>query len=153
MMNVQDVLGQIVGMECTRAENPTGSILSLDFGKLSRAQDDPPDSRSHGERHLTVLSPWRLHEQNHVRCDWNSDDISSAVRMLAGRTVTAAVTNSPGWDIMMQLSQGFALYVFGDQSDDYAWFMLGSDGLRLTVSPSTAAEPGWHLRLPERVNP
>jgi hypothetical protein len=136
------LLADIVGQRCERATNPYGSILSLDFGVLGKREGDDSSSLSHGWRHLTVLSPWRLQDDKGIRCDWNCDggaggQITAEISRLTGQVVVSAVTTLPAWDMVMRFSSGVELVVFGDSNDDRedAWFILGTDGTECGASP------------------
>lgn len=133
--DVEQLLNDITDQPCSRAENPHGSILSLDFGVLSRRQDDEPGAKKHGFRHLTVLSPWRIQSPGEVICDWNTTGgakggITPAVAELVGCRVVKASCWLPAWDMRLKFDNSWELVVFGDSDDDRedAWFILGTDG-------------------------
>lgn len=136
------LLGDIVGQRCERAANPHGSILSLDFGTLGRRQGDDAAAPTHGWRHLTVLSPWRLQNDHEILCDWNTDGgrngtIASAIEKLVGQLAVAAHAAPPAWDATITWSNGLTLVIFGDSTDDRddAWFILGTDGAEAGATP------------------
>lgn len=140
--DIHGLLHDIVGQRCERATNPHGSILSIDFGALGRRPDDDLSATLHGWRHLSILSPWRIQDQQHILADWNtnggrSGTISAAIEPLVGQRVLAAQTSSPGWDLTIQWSGGLSLVVFGDSNDDRedAWFILGTDGVEASAIP------------------
>ena len=135
-----DAVAELVGLPCTEATNPYGSILSIDFGPLDEAA---PDVRSHGLRHLTVLCPWRLQTDAEVVLDWNVDGgasgfIAPTLRTLLGTEVVSATTRPPAWDLAISFSNGLTLVVFGDSLDvrSDAWFILGRDGLEVIAKPA-----------------
>lgn len=141
-VSVEDVVGELVGLLCEGLDNPIGSILRLDFGPLALRPDDPPTARPHGWRHLTVFSPWRVQTDREIISDWNVDGgpsglIESSLRHLVGRTVEAAVTRPPAWDLIVSFSGGIQLAVFGDCTDerDHAWFILGTEGIDVVAVP------------------
>ena len=124
------------------AENPYGSILSLDFGALTLRKGDEPTAKTHGWRHLTVLSPWRLQSADEIIADWNVDGgangkLHQLIQGLVGDTVVSAQTSGPAWDLALQWVSGLTLSVFGDATDDRdsAWFILGSDGIEASAVP------------------
>lgn len=144
--DLHGLLSDIVGQRCERATNPHGSILSLDFGELGRRTDDDASSMSHGWRHLTVLSPWRLQLPTEVLLDWNSNGgsegaITITIAQLEGQTVVSASTAMPAWDLAILFSSGIQLVVFGDSTDDRedAWFILGTDGKECGAIPVVRA--------------
>lgn len=141
-VSVEVVVGELVGLLCEGLDNPIGSILRLDFGPLALRPDDPPMARPHGWRHLTVFSPWRVQTNREIISDWNVDGgpsglIEPSLRHLVGRTVEAAVTRPPAWDLIVSFSGGIQLVVFGDCMDerDHAWFILGTDGIDIVAVP------------------
>jgi hypothetical protein len=132
---ITSMVAELVGLRCERVENPHGSILSVDFGELGHRADDPPGAKTHGWRHFTVLSPWRIESSHEVICDWNVEGgtrgrISALAQVLVGQRVVRATTEPPGWDLKVSLSEGVVLAVFGDATCDRAdaWFILGTDG-------------------------
>ena len=140
--DLQALLRDIIDQRCEGATNPHGSILSLDFGTLGLRPDDEPTAALHGWRHLTILSPWRLQDDQQILCDWNttggkSGTISSVIGQLLGQQVVAAHTSPPGWDLTIRWSKGLSLVVFGDSNDERedAWFILGTDGAEAGASP------------------
>src|SRR5690348_6894631 len=142
---LRSAVGELVGQRCERAENPYGSILSIDLGPLGLRGDDPPDAKPHGWRHLTVLSPWRLQTDELVVADWNVDggthgSLPRIIQRLVGDRVVRAETRAPAWDLELYWESGLALYVFGDAMDDRdsAWFILGTDGLEVSATPTVA---------------
>lgn len=139
---VQELVSQIVGTSCEVAENPYGSILSIDFGPLGLGPDDSADARMHGWRHLTVSSPWRVQDDHEILFDWNVDGganglLPRLLSLLVGQTVVSAFTKPPAWDLVLRFAGGFQLVVFGDRDDnrDDAWFILGTDGAKATARP------------------
>ena len=139
---LQALVDQLVGLPCTQAKSPHGSILSLDFGPLGRRGDDDASDEPHGWRHLTVLSPWRVQDSARVRFDWNhaNAEIQRAVAtLLLGCNVVDATMMLPGCDLIIRLSNGLELRVFGDSTADRvdAWFILGTDGAEAGASPQT----------------
>ena len=151
MQNPEDVLrlvGQLVGLPCTRVENPRGSILSIDLGDLGSRPGDTVSDRPHGWRHLTVLAPWRIESNAAVLCDWNveggaSGRIVELAASLVGKGIVAAATSPPGWDLRLDFDGGITLVVFGDATVDRddAWFILGTDGAEGAGTPVWASEP------------
>lgn len=148
------LLADIVGQRCECATNPHGSILSLDFGHLGRREDDDVSSPLHGWRHLTVLSPWRLQDNEEVQCDWNSDGgaggvIAAVIAHLEGQVVVSAATTLPAWDLTIQFASGVQLVVFGDNNDDRedAWFILGTDGAECGAAPRVRALGGGREKM------
>ena len=140
--DLQSLVRDIVGQQCEGAQNPNGSVLSLDFGTLGRRANDDPSATPHGWRHLTVLSPWRLESEAEIVIDWNTDGgtggaIMPAIEGLIGQRVVAASTAPPGWDLRIRWSNGLTLVVFGDSTDDRedAWFILGTDGAEAGAVP------------------
>lgn len=138
----QALLRDIVGPLCERATNPHGSILSLDFGTMARRPDDEPAAVLHGWRHLTILSPWRLQDDQQIHCDWNTNGgrnglIAPFIARLEGQRVLEATTSPPGWDLTLRWSEGLTLLVFGDSNNerDDAWFILGTDGAEAGATP------------------
>jgi hypothetical protein len=141
-------LGEIVGIDCTRAQNPYGSTLVLDFGELSLPEDALPKERPRGWRRLTVYSPWRVQSQREIAFDWNVDGgaagiLPSLVRALVGATVVGFSTALPAWDLAIDFSNGLKLVVFGDFDDDRdtAWFITGTDGMSLSACPRARPLP------------
>ncbi|MBK6423776.1 MAG: hypothetical protein IPF77_16470 [Gemmatimonadetes bacterium] len=47
-------------------------------------------------------------------------------------------------------SNGYQLVVFSDSDDlrEYSWFILGADGLEITVSPKAAGDDTWRIKQP-----
>lgn len=139
---LQVAVEQLVGMECKVAENPYGSILSLDFGPLGRRVEDAPDAKLHGFRHLTVLAPWRVQDAGGVLFDWNSPggadgELKSLIQIFVNEAIVSASTSPPAWDLNIRWESGCQLVVFGDFSDDEAWFILGTDGFEAVARPFT----------------
>ena len=133
---IQSALRDLVGQRCERAENPYGSALSLDFGTLGLRQGDAPGTKTHGWRHLTVLSPWRLENDHEVIADWNvtggaGGPLGATIQVLVGKAVVETHSVGPGWDLTLRLSDALTLRVFSDRTEDRedAWFVLGTDGL------------------------
>lgn len=151
-MGVQAVLSQLVGQRCEGADNPYGSILRFDIGEMAKPLDDP-DAHPHGWRHLTVLSPWRLESASEVLGDWNLEggahgSIGQLIQQLRGQMVRAVRSSGPSWDLVIEWESGLRLCVFSDSNDDRddAWFILGTDGLELSVGPAHDGDPGWNLK-------
>lgn len=139
---ILSLVRQLVGTTCEMVTNPHGSILSIDFGPMSLPAEALPMERPHGWRHLTVLSPWRIDDADHVLVDWNVDGgangrIAPLVQVLLGQTVESAHTAPPGWDLSLKWSNGLELRVFGDCDDyrDKAWMILGTDGVQASAKP------------------
>ena len=157
---VHAVLAELVGQRIEGADNPYGSIFRLDIGPLARRADDDDDARPHGWRHLTILSLWRLETDREVRCDWNdpggaSGTLSGFIAPLVGLSIRSARAMPPSWDLVLTLSDGSRMVVFSDSSDDGddAWFILGTDGLELSVSPRIRGEAGgWKLKRGSRAS-
>jgi hypothetical protein len=151
-MTLSTILEDLVGQRCVGADNPHGSILRLDIGPLGPPPDDP-SGRQHGWRHLTVLSPWRITAKGRVIADWNTPggvhgEIVEAATSLIGHSVVNAKCEGPGYDLDISFSDGFRLFVFSDTDDgrEDAWFILGTDGLELSVRPAYDEEPGWKIK-------
>lgn len=147
--DLRSAVGDLVGQRCERAENPAGSILSIDFGPLAVRTDDPPGAKPHGWRHLTVLSPWRLQSDELVIADWNVDGgpsgaLPHVIHQLVGDRVVRAATTGPAWDLTLHWESGLVLVVFSDITDerDTAWFILGTDGLDVAAVPEVGDLPG-----------
>jgi hypothetical protein len=145
---LQRAVADVVGQRCQRAENPHGSILSIDLGPLGLRPDDAPNDKRHGWRHITVLSPWRLQSDEHVVADWNVDGgvhglLPGIIRQLEGDTVVRAESSGPAWDLVLGWESGLTLFVFSDVTDerDSAWFILGTDGLEVSAAPEMMALP------------
>jgi hypothetical protein len=139
---VFQAVNDLVGLACTGAKNPYGSIISIDFGPLTLRVDDNALAEPHGWRHLTVLSPWRLQTAYEVILDWNVDGganglVGPGLQSLIGAAVESAETTLPGWDLVLIFSNGIQLLVFGDCLDERtdAWFILGTDGLEVAAQP------------------
>lgn len=155
-LDMDVLLGELVGQRCEGVDNPYGSILRLDIGPLAVRVDDEVGAKPHGWRHLTIESPWRLVLQREVLCDWNDDGgtggvLTDLIASLKGKTVLEVSAAPPGWDLRIRLSDGFELFVFSDSNDDRddAWFILGTDGLTLSAGPERAGEGGVKIkRLP-----
>lgn len=150
---IRSVLQAMVGHRCEGADNPYGSILRLDIGPLGLSPGDSPSARPHGWRHLTIESPWRLASDNDVLCDWNEEggphgSISNLITPLLGRTLIAVRADPPAWDLRLQFSGGFELFVFSDSDEDRddAWFILGTDGLTLSAGPQRGSTGGAKLK-------
>lgn len=142
---IERAVADLVGQRCARAENPHGSILSIDLGPLALRSSDAADARPHGWRHLTILSPWRLQTKDHVVADWNVDGgvagvLPQLIQQLVGDRVIAAQTSMPAWDLRLDWESGLTLTVFGDCTNERedAWFILGTDGLEIAGSPRVA---------------
>lgn len=140
--NLIGAVRDLVAQPCLRAENPYGSIISLDFGALTLREDDAPTAKRHGWRHLTVLSPWRLQSTEDIIADWNVDGgvhgrLHELIQILVGDTISSADTSAPAWDLALRWVSGLTLSIFGDVTDDRdsAWYILGSDGLEVSASP------------------
>lgn len=136
------VVRDLIGQRCERVENPYGSVLSVDLGPLGVRLDDRPDTKAHGWRHLTVLSPWRLQTADFVVCDWNDEGgpagrLGDLLGALVGERVSSAEATGPGWDLILHWSNGMSLMVFSDSTDhrDDAWFILGTDGVEVAAGP------------------
>lgn len=74
--------------------------------------------------------------------DWNDEGGPNAplqrlVPSLIGRRVVSASASAPTWDLRIEFSGDRVLEVFSDCSDDRddAWFVLGTDGIEVSVSP------------------
>jgi len=151
-VRIQQVLDELVGQRCEGVDNPHGSVLRLDIGPLG-TRVDAPDDPPHGWRHLTILSPWRLESRTEVVCDWNepggpTGSLLAKVQSLAGVAVTSATASPPGWDLVIEWSNGTRLLVFSDRNDNRedAWVILGTDGLELGAGPATAGHTGIDLK-------
>lgn len=149
------LIQQLVGQRCERVDNPHGSILRLDIGQLGTLPDDPPDALSHGWRHLTVLSPWRLQDKDYVACDSTDPGgaggvIASYVTILNGRKIVSASVTEPAFDLEIEFKGGLNLVVFSNNGgvDDSAWFILGTDGLQVSAKPRRRDSGGWRMRDP-----
>lgn len=152
-LDINTLLGELVGQRCEGADNPYGSILRLDIGLLGVRANDAPGTTPHGWRHLTAESPWRLASNREVLCDWNDEGgvggvLAKRIVHLVGKTVLEIVTAPPGWDLRMRLSEGLDLFVFSDSNDDRedAWFILGTDGLTASVGPERDGEGGVKIK-------
>lgn len=139
---VQDIVGHV----CEVAENPYGSVLSLDFGPMGRRANDAPDAKLHGWRNLVILSPWRLEDDVSVRADWNVEggsegELQEILKALTGHKVVSASTSGPAWDLRLEWSHGLRMVVFADSTDDRddAWFILGTDGAEASAVPIWSA--------------
>lgn len=142
------VVRDLVGQRCERAENPYGSILSIDFGRLALRADDPPTAKPHGWRHLTILSPWRMQTSEYVVSDWNVNGgvhggLQAALLRLVGNAIVDAETTGPAWDLVLKWDNGVSLFVFSDMTDDRdsAWFILGTDGIEASAAPEIGEQP------------
>jgi hypothetical protein len=114
----------------------------LEIGPLGSRADDAPDARPHGWRHLTIYSPWRLDDVDHVICDWTfpggaKGEITPLIQTLIGRNVESVVADAPGWDLHIRFSGGLMLVTFSDSDEDRddAWMILGTDGLEIRAAP------------------
>jgi hypothetical protein len=146
--DLEQILSQIVGLPCSRAQNPFGSTLTLDFGELILPKDALPKEKPRGWRRLTVYSPWRVQDDREILFDWNVDGgtrgmLPALVQMLVGSTVNSAATTLPAWDLTVDLSNGLRLCVFGDFDDarEAAWFITGSDGMAISARPRARPLP------------
>lgn len=152
--SVQDVLDELVGMRCEALDNPYGSVLRFDIGPLGR-RPDQREEPLHGWRHITILAPWRLESSSQVLGDWNlpggSDgSLLPLVKPLTGQMVAGAHATTPGWDLVVEWSGGWRLFVFSDSNEDRddSWMILGTDGLELGVGPAKGGRAGYELRTP-----
>ena len=131
------VVAELVGQRCMKVDNPRGSILRLDIGPMGKRDTDVATAPSHGWRHLTILSPWRLANDRVVLCDWNDASerggaISTSTSALVGSTILQAYTTAPGRDLVLRFTDALELFVFGDSDEDGdAWFILGTDGVEI----------------------
>jgi hypothetical protein len=144
---IHDVVAQLAGQRCEGADNPYGSILSVDLGPLGLRRGEESGAKQHGWRHLTVLSPWRLHTDREVVADWNVEGgaggpLPALVKQLVGDVVMAADTSGPAWDLRLTWKSGLTLCVFSDSTDDRddAWFILGTDGIEVSAAPEFGAQ-------------
>ncbi len=151
--SVSAILEGLVGLWCSRVDNPHGSVVRFDIGPLGRREDDAPGSLLHGWRHLTVLSPWRIESHSEVIGDWNLSAISSTaitelVQPVVGHTIVAIGARAPGWDLSVEWSNGMRLRVFGDSNEfrDDAWVILGTDGLELGAGPRRPGRNGIEIK-------
>jgi hypothetical protein len=147
-IGIEVLVNQLVGLRCEAAENPYGSILSLDLGPLAVRPGDSSGEKPHGWRHLTITSPWRVQDSGEVLFDWNVDGgvsgrLPALVTILVGRLVVSASTAPPAWDLVMMFENDLKLVVFGDCDDtrDDAWFILGTDGAEAVARPRVRALP------------
>jgi hypothetical protein len=122
--------------------NPYCSILVIDLGPLAIPVGEPPESLR-GWRQLTVYSPWRIQTPESVLFDWNVDGgpsglLPNLVKSIVGARVVRAATRPPAWDLEVHWSDGSALVVFGDITNDRdtAWFVLGMGGEAVSAKPS-----------------
>lgn len=140
--DLTEALREIIGWPCVRAQNPYGSIITLDFGTLELPKDPLPKQQPTGRRRITVYSPWRIEDEVAIHLDWNVDGgpggrLRDLVRMLQEQEVVSAETKPPGWDLKLSFSGGLRLVVFGDFNNerDFAWSVTGTDGLMLSARP------------------
>ncbi|MFL5613008.1 MAG: hypothetical protein ACJ796_05040 [Gemmatimonadaceae bacterium] len=135
-------LREIIGWPCVRAQNPHGSIISLDFGTLELAKDAVPKELPTGRRSITVYSPWRVEDDAAIHFDWNVDGgatgrLRELIRVFEGLQVVSTAAKAPAWDLRVVFSNGLCLVVFGDFHDerDFSWDLNGTDGLMLSARP------------------
>ena len=140
--DILQVVSSLVGLRCSQAGNPIGSLLTLDFGEMSLPKDPLPKEVPIGWRVLTVYSPWRVQDEREVLFDWTIDGgakgiLRSLVKELEGATVLAAATSPPAWDLVVRFSNGASLQVFGDDGNGrtQAWFIIGTDGTDVSARP------------------
>lgn len=138
----QRIVRELVGLECSQISNPHGSILTVDLGPLSVADESDYQDLRQGLRQLTIYSPWRVESPQDVVFDWNVDGgpdglLRKAIQSLVGHTIEYAETRGPAWDLEIRWSGGLRLVVFGDctNSRDTAWFVLGTDGAEVSADP------------------
>src|SRR5436309_2202733 len=141
-LDLHTTLREIIGWPCVRAQNPHGSIISLDFGKLELPKDALPKEQPTGRRSITVYSPSRVEDDAAIHLDWNVDGgpdgrLRDLIRVFEEQQLVSADTEAPAWDLRMIFSNGLRLVVFGDFDDerDVAWFVTGTDGLMLSARP------------------
>lgn len=136
-----EVLQSLAGLRCNHVDNPLGSVIRFDLGPMDHSQVDP-DAGVHGWRHLTILGPWRLEAEEQVIADWNipgcpDEALLRILRRLEGDEVVAADGAPPGWDLVVHWRSGHRLSAFGD-CDEYrheAWFIIGTDGVTISMGP------------------
>ena len=137
------IFAQMVGHVCEEVDNPTGSILRLYIGQMSRLADDAlPTSKPHGWRHFTIMSPWRLQNSSTVICDWTvtggkHGSLGKYITVMMQRRVVSIGAIPPAWDLQIEFDNDLSLFVFSDATNDRdsAWFLLGTDGLVLNAAP------------------
>jgi hypothetical protein len=147
------IMTELTGQRCEQVDNPHGSILRLDLGEMSVPAAYPAGAQPHGWRHVTVLSPWRLADGERVICDWTDPGgaggvLTDLIQVLKGQLVVAASSSPPSFDLRLQFGGGHQLTVFADVDDSRsdAWFVLGTDGTEIGVSPQRADEGGLTVR-------
>ena len=139
--NIARVLDSLAGLEVSRAESPVGYVLSLDLGTLGRSADATTEERTHGWRHLTVLSPWRIESTDGTICDWvacvEAPRSALPLSFLRGKRVHEARSRAPTWDLVIHFDGGLLLTVFTSRSKDRedGWFVLGTDGVEVAGVP------------------
>ena len=145
-------VAQLVGLECSQAQNSIGSILLLDFGMLRAMALENPSLMS-GAWTLMVYSPWRLEDEDGAVADWNlqggpNGSIGRLIATLANARVTSVEVLEPQGDLSVRFSTGHRLFVFVDSSapGNDAWWLLGANGDEVAVAaPSFAADPPDHI--------
>ncbi|MBK6423698.1 MAG: hypothetical protein IPF77_16060 [Gemmatimonadetes bacterium] len=158
MLNTREALSAAlqgpVGQPCTAVSNPIGSTIVIDIGDM-RHVDDASAEHLQGWRRITIGSPWRLQTVHRVICDWNSDsspdgELIASLAALVGVRLDAISISGPAWDMVTHWSNGYQLVVFSDSDDlrEYSWFILGADGLEITVSPKAAGDDTWRIKQP-----
>jgi hypothetical protein len=145
-IELNSVVQQLPGLHCGAVGNPYGSILSVDFGEMGLRPNALPNETPHGWRHLTVFSPWRIDDDEEIIVDSNvNGGVHGSIAGLLSPLMKAVVSNArvsgPAWDLVVEWSNGLRLTVFGDCDDDrdYAWMILGTDGVNVVAKPKVRA--------------
>ena len=126
------LLRRLSGEVCIRARVGHASALLLDFGILyplnHRGYQQP-------EKALTVECCWRLETRTEVIVGWGDQDetIEARLQVLVGKRVLKTRVYQPSYMASIQFAEDLRLWIFPDDSRDYAaqseynvcWYVTG----------------------------
>ncbi len=100
------------GLTCRQTALGIGDALILDFGELLPG----PDGELAGAVVFVVECPWRIDNPDRPTVGWEDEeeDIAHLSSVLIGGAVDEVEIRRPGFDLTLQLSNGFRLRAFPD---------------------------------------
>lgn len=118
-----ELVTRLVGLRCTQVSLGIAETLIIDFGEL----EPGPDGQMTGAFVLAVDCPWRIDGKDLPAVGWEDEeeDIVHLSTVVIGATVEEIEVRRPGFDLLVQFSNGHRLRVFPDCRAYYSDEMSG----------------------------